>query len=109
MNVVYKKQSGHVFTYKHKHTHTHTMAPSVIVLKIRPESMLVEKIYHIEDLLKFTEYPDYHWIPTYFIGNKRPKFIIILEKLKVLGWNITHQVMGEKTWLVTMETTQFLG
>ena len=94
---------------QHAQSAQHTMPPSVIVLKIRPESFLVEKIFHLEDLLKFAEYPEYSWIPQFFIGNYRPKFLNIIEKLKELGWEITHQVMNEKVWLVTMETDQFRG
>lgn len=67
--------------------------------------MLVEKLYHVEDLLKLAVYPEYQWIPQFFVGQSRPKFIVIIEKLKELGWHISHQVMGEKVWLVTMETT----
>ena len=69
--------------------------------------MLCEKVYHIEDLLRHSVYPEYDWLPQYFVGTKRPKFINVIEKLKELDWKITHQVMHEKVWLITMQTDQF--
>jgi len=76
---------------------------TTIVLKIRTESMLVEKIYHVEKLLDLRCYPEYVFLTRYFIGEKRPKFIYVFEKFKALGWQITHQTMNGSLWLVTFE------
>jgi hypothetical protein len=79
------------------------MEPTFLVLKVRIQSLLVEQLYHIDKLLNHSLYPDYVWIPEYFIGNKRPKVTIVVEKLKTLGWKITSQCMNEKILLITME------
>jgi hypothetical protein len=65
--------------------------------------MLVEKLYHHELLLIPHMYPEYTWIPEFFIGNKRPKAIGVIDKLKSLGWKITHQTMNTADWLITFE------
>ena len=79
------------------------MEPTTLVLKVRLESFLVEKLYHLEELLKQTEYPAYEWISHHFIGKNRPKFMFVVEKLKSLQWKMTHQVTTPKYWLITME------
>lgn len=79
------------------------MEPTFVILKVRLESMLVEKLIHLDKLLQPRLYPEYNWIPECFIGNKRPKVTEVVEKFKSLEWKITMQSMTETVLLITME------
>lgn len=76
---------------------------NTLIAKVRVESLLVEGLYHHESLLYSKHYKEYGWISELFVGERRPKIIWVIDKLKRLSWKITHQTMNEKTWLITFE------
>ena len=76
---------------------------STVIAKVRVESMLVENLFHPECLLHSTNYKEYGWISEHFVGDRRPKILWVIDKLKSLSWKMTHQTMNEKTWMITFE------